>query len=123
MAQSPVRASGPYGPAVNPVRVGQALPQPLKALLVLWCVGCVEAVVAGLLGVSAVAVGPLGVVVVLAGLTLLTDLRGCETALAEATGTAGGRPEPRAGTGTVRLYGGLVVVSGVFMLLGALAAL
>jgi hypothetical protein len=101
------------------------LPQPLKTLYLLW-IACFLATVILLPAHHAGwGLGPLGVVAILTGLTLVSDYRGGATAMAQAMRA---RP-PRGFTFTypylanrpyARVFGGLAVVAGAGLVVGAL---
>lgn len=105
----------------------RSLPQPLKTLYVLWFLGVLAAVILIPTHHAAIATAPLGVIVVLTGLTLLTNFRGGTDAIAQVMKTRRplGIDYSRSFVATTtygRVFGVLAIVVGGGFLYGALAA-
>ena len=74
---------------MKPFSVVRSLPQPLKCLYVLWILGVLVAVIVIMTSPkrAGLAMGPFAIVVILTGLTLLTNFRGGAEAMAQAMKT------------------------------------
>lgn len=100
------------------------LPQPLKALCLLWIACFLATVILFLAHHDAWGLGPLGVVATLTGLTLVSDYRGGATAMAQAA-----RAHPPRGFAFTyphlanrtyaRIFGAVAVVAGAALVVGA----
>jgi len=113
---------------MNPIAFVRALPQPLKALYALWVVGVLVAAVASFAGAAKVELAPMGVIVVMTGLTLLTNYRGSADALAAAMKQQ--RPlgvdysrSVLSTPGYARFFGGFALVVGAGFVYSAIAAI